>query len=115
MKIATTFRTLAAAIALVSPAALAQELVTQTTTSGTITRFTPEAIIVDSGTAPITYTATSATQYVDEAGTPVGVEVVKTGVPVVIQYVKEGGTMVARKVIVKKTVTTSVPGSTSMT
>lgn len=85
---------------------------TRTTTSaGTITEFGPESIIVRSqGTAaPIRYSYNKTTTYVDEAGTPVSIETVKSGIPVTVHYVKSGDQMVASKVIVRKVVLQPAP------
>jgi len=80
---------------------------TVTTSSGTITDFGPERIVVRSETAPqpLTYTYSKTTTYVDEDGNPVSVETVKSGAPVTVQYTKVGDHLVASKVIVRKTVT----------
>ena len=81
---------------------------TTTTTSGTVSQFGPGSIAVRTTTtsAPVTYSSTETTTYVDESGKAVAVETVKSGVPVTIHYTKNGDKMVATKVVVKKTVTT---------
>ncbi len=48
--------------------------------------------------------------YVDEAGYPVEVETVKSGVPVTVYYSKSGDKMVATKVVVKETTVTQPRG-----
>ena len=53
----------------------------------------------------VTYEFTETTTYVDEAGNPVEIETVKSGVPVTVYYSKDGDKMVATKVVVKKTTT----------
>jgi hypothetical protein len=80
---------------------------TVTTSSGTISDFGPERIVVHSETEkePLTYSYTKTTTYVDEDGNPVAVETVKSGAPVTIHYSKVGDRLVASKVIVRKTVT----------
>jgi len=88
---------------------LAQTAVTQSAvvmSDGTITEFSPEALIIRSATtpAPVSYGYTTTTTYVDETGAPVLRESVKSGQPVTVYYVKEGDRMVASKVIVKKAV-----------
>ena len=89
---------------------------TQTTTTlsaGTISEFSPESIVIKTETSPepVRYTYTKTTTYVDEAGAPVSMAVVKSGLPVTVYYVKEGDAMVASKVIVRKAavVVPSVP------
>ena len=75
-------------------------------TVGTISEFSPDTIIVRSATAPepIRYSYSKTTTYVDEAGNPVSIETVKSGLPVTVYYAKEGDRMIARKVVVRKTV-----------
>jgi hypothetical protein len=69
---------------------------------GTISSRTPDAIVTtgDNGAAPVTYAFTKSTEYVDEDGRPVSVEVIRTGVPVSVQYVREGDRLLASRVIV---------------
>jgi len=91
---------------------LGQETVqtTQTTTSaGTISEFDPHTIVVktEDASAPIRYSYTKSTTYVDESGNPVSMETVRSGLPVTVYYDKVGDDMVASKVVVRKTVTTS--------
>jgi hypothetical protein len=76
------------------------------TTVGTISEFSPDTIIVRSASAPepIRYGYTKTTTYVDEAGNPVSIETVKSGLPVTVYYAKEGDRMIARKVVVRKSV-----------
>jgi len=90
--------------------ALAQSTVKETTTtttttstSGTVSEFGPGTIVVKSTTssAPVRYTYTKTTTYVDELGNPVSIETVKTGVPVTV-YPDASG-KVASKVVVTKT------------
>ena len=57
------------------------------------------------------YTYTKSTTYVDDAGVPVSIETVKSGMPVTVHYTQEGDRMVATKVVVRKTMTTT-DGST---
>lgn len=86
--------------------ATAQTVVKETTTTnlGTITEFSPETIVIRSETAPepVRYRYSKTTTYVDEAGTPVSMELVKSGLPVTVYYTKVGDQMVATKVIVRK-------------
>jgi hypothetical protein len=98
-----------AATVLTTLSATAQTAVTTTTTSaGTITEFSPDSLVIrtDTATAPLHYRYTKSTTYVDEAGNPVSVETVKSGLPVTVYYSGEGENMVATKVIVRKTVST---------
>ena len=94
-------------------ASLAQTAVTETVTTapvqaaGTITTFEPtgNSIIISgpNNAAPVTYGYSKSTTIVDEAGNPVAVEVVKTGVPVTVYYTSAGGQSVASKVVVHRT------------
>jgi len=98
-----------AAFLAVSNFALAQEAVvrtTSTTSAGTITEFSPDTIVIRSETAtePVRYVYRKTTTYVDEAGNPVSMEVVKSGLPVTVHYVREGDQLIASKVIVRRAV-----------
>ncbi|MFN0075995.1 MAG: hypothetical protein ACKVY0_05935 [Prosthecobacter sp.] len=85
---------------------------TQTTTSaGIISEFGPEQIIIrtESSPDPLRYTYSKTTTYVDETGTPVARDTVKSGLPVTVYYTRVGSTLVANKVIVRTAVVTAVP------
>jgi hypothetical protein len=90
--------------------AVEEKTTTVTTSSGTISDFGGDRLIIRSETAPapITYSYSKTTTYVDEAGNPVSIETVKSGLPVTVHYVKDGDRLVASKVIVRKTVKTEV-------
>ena len=92
--------------------ASAQSTVTttsSTTSNGTISEFSPSSITVrtDSGVAPLSYSYSKTTTYVDESGNPVSVETVRSGVPVTVYYTRDGDRMLASKVIVHRSVTTT--------
>lgn len=107
--------------ALFSVSALAQTAMetttTSTTSSGTISEFSPDMVVLrsETSTEPVRYSYSKTTTVVDEAGNPVDVSVVKMGVPVQVMYVQEGDHMVARKIIVKKKVVTSDGAATGGT
>jgi len=89
---------------------------TTTTTRGTISEFTPDDALVirtESSTEPIRYKFTKTTTYVDEAGNPVSIKTVKSGLPVTVHYTKVDGDLIAKKVIVRKTTTTERPPGTT--
>ncbi len=88
-------------------AAEVEKTTTVTTSGGTISEFGPERFIIKTETSPdpVTYTYSKTTTYVDEAGSPVSIETVKSGLPVTVHYTKVGDKFVASKVIVRKTVT----------
>ena len=92
-------------------AGLAQTTVTTTTSDGTISEFSPETIVIRSQTQPepIRYSYSKTTTYVDEAGAPVSIETVKSGLPVTVHYIKQGDRLVANRVIVHRQVTTTAP------
>ncbi len=97
--------------------ALAQQVqVTSTTTTsdGTISEFGPQAIVITTGAGvqPVRYIANDTTHYVDENGNPVAVTTIKSGIPVSVYYTKVGDTLVASKVMVRRS-TTVVPMTTS--
>ncbi len=82
---------------------------TTTTSSGTISQFSPDTIVVKTTTStdPVSYSYTKTTTYVDENGNPVSVETVKSGLPVTVYYDRDGNKMVATKVVVRKTTSTT--------
>ncbi len=82
------------------------ETTTTTNTGGTISEFGPDILVIKTEAAPepIRYTYTTKTVYVDEAGAPVTLTTVKSGLPVTVYYTKVGDKMVASKVVVRKVV-----------
>ena len=80
---------------------------TTTTSAGTISEFSPQTIVIKTETSPdpVRYTYTKSTTYVDENGSPVSIETVKSGLPVTVYYIKNGDQMIVSKVIVRKAVT----------
>jgi hypothetical protein len=82
---------------------------------GTISEVNPDTLIIHSETnsSPMNYTYTKSTTYVDDAGVPVSMETVKSGMPVTVYYTQEGDNMVATKVVVRKTMTTTEQPSTA--
>ena len=81
-----------------------KETTTTTTAAGTISEFSPDTMIIKTETSsePIRYRYTKTTTYVDEAGEPVSIKTVQSGLPVTVYYVKDGDNMVASKVIVRR-------------
>jgi hypothetical protein len=76
-----------------------------TIVTGTVRDFTAgEKIVISSNLAPepLSYSFPLKPEFVDEAGDPVAVATVKTGVPVTIHYVKNGNELQASKVIVRR-------------
>jgi hypothetical protein len=117
-KMKNTIKALGAAavlgtLQLTANVAMAQATVATTTTAetstGTISTFGPDVISIRSETAaePVIYHYSKSTTYVDEAGLPVSIETVKSGLPVTVYYAKDGDDMVASKVVVRKTTTTA--------
>lgn len=109
----TGFTVALLATARLAMAQAAVESTTTTTTAGTITEFDPHTIVVRSRSEaePMRYRYTKSTTYVDEAGNPVSIETVKSGLPVTVYYDREGGDMVARKVVVRREVATTAPAA----
>ena len=95
---------LLAANALLAQTAVVEQ--TTTTSAGTISEFSPTAIMIrsEASASPVSYSYSKTTTYVDETGAPVSIETVKSGLPVTVYYTTVGGQMVASKVIVKKAV-----------
>lgn len=84
---------------------------TATTTMGTISELTPEALSIRTETSkePLRYKFTKTTTYVDESGAPLSAELVKTGLPVTVHYTTSGDSRVATKVVVRKKNTSVTP------
>ena len=82
---------------------------TATTSDGTISDFSPNIITIRSqaSTAPVSYSYSKTTTYVDQDGNPVSMDIVKSGVPVTVYYTQDGDKMIASKVVVRKTTTTT--------
>lgn len=76
---------------------------------GTVSEASPDSIVIQSETTstPTNYSYSKKTTYVDETGAPVSMETVKSGLPVTVYYTREGDRMVADKVMVRKTTTTT--------
>ena len=91
----------------------ADAVVSTTTSEGTISEFSPDSIVIRSerATEPMRYTYSKSTTYVDDAGAPVSIETVKSGLPVTVHYVREGDRTIARRVIVHKRTTTTAPAA----
>ena len=77
---------------------------TTITTHGTLTQSDPGGIVIRSDEAPnpLRYTYTKTTTYVDEAGKPVAIKTVPTGVPVTVYHRRVGDQLVATRVIVRQ-------------
>ncbi|MDP1590552.1 MAG: hypothetical protein Q8M07_22555 [Prosthecobacter sp.] len=77
---------------------------TITTSEGTISEFGPQAIVIKTalGTEPVRYISSETTNYVDENGFPVSLATVTSGLPVTVFYTKVGDTLIASKIMVKK-------------
>lgn len=89
------------------PAAAGQRVETTTTTTvtrstGTITEVVPGGFVVSSaaGAEPIRYRYSERTVYLDEAGNPVSVEAVRSGVPVTVHHDRVGNVLIATRVVV---------------
>jgi hypothetical protein len=80
-----------------------------TESAGTITEVNPDTLIIrsETGSSPMNYTYTKSTTYVDDAGVPVSMETVRSGMPVTVYYTQEGDRMVATKVVVRRTTTST--------
>ena len=107
-KILTQYLATLAVGTMLTAGTVAQTTVQATTTNsaGTITEFSPDTIILRSETSPdpVRYSYSKTTTYVDETGSPVSIETVKSGLPVTVFYTKIGDRMIATKVIVRKAV-----------
>jgi uncharacterized protein (DUF58 family) len=86
-----------------------QVTVTRTETAGTISEVNPDSFTIrsESSPNPVVYTYTKQTNYINERGEPVSMETVKSGLPVTVYYTRNGNQMVAEKVLVHETTTTT--------
>jgi hypothetical protein len=93
-----------------------------TVTRGTVSELTADRLVVlpGSGADPVRYAFTTETTWVDEAGTPVSLALVNSGLPVTVQFTKVNGKLMATNVVVRKaptivkeTKTTTVTGTIS--
>ena len=94
--------------------AAASTTTTSTTQSaGTISQFSPDTIAVQttSSAAPVSYSYSKTTTYVVQNGSPVSMDIVKSGVPVTVYYTQEGDQMMASKVVVQSTTTSNAPSA----
>lgn len=84
---------------------------TPTTSTGIISEFGSERLIIQSEASPdpLSYTYGKATTYVDETGAPVSIHRVKSGLPVTVYYTRVGEALVANKVIVRKNALVQTP------
>ncbi len=100
-----------AAILSFAPLASAETVITESV--GTISDFSPDALVIrsETATAPTRYVVSKEVTYVDDAGAPVSMELVKSGLPVTVHYVKEGDRMIARKVVVRRSTGTTSDAS----
>lgn len=87
-----------------------QETVTTSTSAGVIHDFGPGGIVIrsDAATAPVRYASSETTTYVDEAGNPVSIETVRSGLPVTVYSHRVGDSLVASRVVVKRAATAPV-------
>jgi hypothetical protein len=90
--------------------AQAQPPVVPTTTVqsiGTVSAFSSSSIAIRSEPSerPIRYSASSTTTFMDENGAPVPLVMLKAGVPVMVDYVRLGDRLIARRVIVLRSLT----------
>jgi hypothetical protein len=89
-------------VAALGPFAMAETVVTES--AGTISSFGPDALVIRSNvaSAPTRYVVAPDVTYVDDAGMPVPMEVIRSGVPVTVRYVRDADRIVARRVIVHR-------------
>jgi hypothetical protein len=94
-----------------SPSPSVETTQTTTNTIGTISEFGPERIIIKrtASSDPLPYSYSKTTTYVDETGAPVSIKTVRSGLPVTVYYTKVGDTLMATKVIVRKSVVAPAP------
>ncbi len=81
--------------------------VVTTRETGTVSAFNPSSIAIrlEASEKAVRYSASAATIFMDESGAPVPPVMLKMGVPVTVDYVQKGGRLVARKVMVLRSLT----------
>ncbi len=67
------------------------------------------SVVRSESSGPVTYRYSKSTEYVDDTGAPVNVDVVRSGAPVTVHYMREGDGLVARRVIVHRAGPPGVP------
>lgn len=85
---------------------------TSTTTAGTIQSFTPgtsQVILRTAAGAPVTYTYSKRTTFVDATGNVVSAETIRPGEPTTVYYALEAGQPVVSRIVVNRTVAPAVP------
>jgi hypothetical protein len=78
---------------------------TSTIITGTVDEFEPSRSVVlhsTTSTAPVRYTVSRETRFVDEAGAPLTVERITRGTPITVYYVRDADQTVASRVIVHR-------------
>lgn len=100
----------------VQPEVAATTTTTTTTinAAGTIQEFTPgtSRIIVRSATgAPVTYTYSRQTTFVDAAGNVVSAETIRPGEPTTVYYAMQAGQPVVSRIVVNRTVAPAPPAT----
>lgn len=90
---------------------------TTVSSEGTISEFAPDSFMIRSSTsaAPVRYSYTKTTTYVDENGNPVSMSTVRAGVPVTVYYDRTGDQMIASRVVVRQAVPATTTQSTTTT
>lgn len=85
---------------------------TSTTCAGTITRFSPDTIVVKTTASgdPVSYSSTKATLYVDQDGNDVSMKTMKSGMPVTVYYRQEGDKRIVSKVVAQSKTSTTMSG-----
>ena len=93
------------------------ETITTTTSEGTIAELGPQGVSIRTTTSeqPLRYVSIEATRYIDENGNAVEVSTIRSGVPVQVYYTKVGDTLIASKVLVRRTTTPSRGAAPGMT
>ena len=90
------------ALAAFGPVSLADTVVTES--AGAITEYNPDSLVIHSEVrdAPTRYVLDKQITYVDDAGAPVAIDVLKSGLPITVQYVRDGDRVIARRVVVHR-------------
>jgi hypothetical protein len=84
-------------------------VISTSSTAGQVTLMGPDSLEIrtESSSAPLRYSSSATTSFVDQSGAPVAREVVASGLPVTVEYTREGERLIANRVVVHRQTTTT--------
>lgn len=96
-----------------APVSAVTETTASTTVTGFISSYGPEGlgVRIEASTDPLFYNLARTTTYVDDAGAPVAVETLRSGLPVTVYYTRSPDGMLASKVVVQRAAAVVTPAA----